>query len=189
MGCEPRGFGWSATVEVCSARVTRLVTGPGKLRKISSASPGAWHRVRGLDLPAFRFRDRKGARHRVSSPRQGSQRCLAPGAGTRFASIPIQASQRCLAPGAGTRFASIPIQASQRCLAPGAGARFASIPIRDRKGAWHRVRGLDLLAFRVGLAVADRTDRTDQRRKRAVPQVKPAPKPHRSASLPFCSLP
>ena len=26
MGCEPRGFGWSATVAVCSARVTRLVT-------------------------------------------------------------------------------------------------------------------------------------------------------------------
>jgi len=35
--------------------VTRLVTGPGKLRKISSASPGAWHRVRGRDLPAFRL--------------------------------------------------------------------------------------------------------------------------------------
>jgi hypothetical protein len=27
MGCEAGGFGWSATVEVCSARVTRLVTG------------------------------------------------------------------------------------------------------------------------------------------------------------------
>ena len=38
------------------------------------------------------------------------------------------------------------------CLAPGAGARFAGIPIRDHhKGAWHRVRGRDLLAFRFGI--------------------------------------
>ena len=35
MGCEPRGFGWSATVEVCSARVTRLVTDREKSKKIS----------------------------------------------------------------------------------------------------------------------------------------------------------
>jgi hypothetical protein len=33
MGCEPRGFGWSATVEVCSARVTRLVTDREKSKK------------------------------------------------------------------------------------------------------------------------------------------------------------
>jgi hypothetical protein len=33
MGCEPRGFGWSATVEVCSVRVTRLVTGREKSKK------------------------------------------------------------------------------------------------------------------------------------------------------------
>ena len=38
------------------------------------------------------------------------------------------------------------------CLAPGAGARFASFPIRDRKGAWHRARGRDLLAFRFEIA-------------------------------------
>jgi hypothetical protein len=35
MGCEPRGFGWSATVEVCSARVTRLVTDQEKSKKFS----------------------------------------------------------------------------------------------------------------------------------------------------------
>jgi hypothetical protein len=34
-GCEPRGFGWSATVEVCSARVTRLVTDQEKSKKFS----------------------------------------------------------------------------------------------------------------------------------------------------------
>ena len=45
MGCEPRGFGWSATVEVCSARVTRLVTDQEKSKKISGHSTGAWHRV------------------------------------------------------------------------------------------------------------------------------------------------
>jgi hypothetical protein len=37
MGCEPRGFGWSATVEVCSARVTRLVTDQEKSKKFSAA--------------------------------------------------------------------------------------------------------------------------------------------------------
>ena len=36
MGCEPRGFGWSATVEVCSARVTRLVTDLKNLEKFST---------------------------------------------------------------------------------------------------------------------------------------------------------
>ncbi|RLS74416.1 MAG: hypothetical protein DWH99_00910, partial [Planctomycetota bacterium] len=58
----------------------------------------------------------------------------------------------CLAPGAGARFASFPIRGSQRCLAPGAGTRFASISIGDRKGAWHRVRGRDLPAFRFEIA-------------------------------------
>ena len=76
MGCEPRGFGWSAAVEVCSARVTRLVTDLKNLEKFSTrqpvpgtgrggASTGAWHRARGRDLPAFRFGDRKGAWHRT----------------------------------------------------------------------------------------------------------------------------
>jgi len=37
MGCEPRGFGWSATVEVCSARVTRLVTDQEKSKKFPGA--------------------------------------------------------------------------------------------------------------------------------------------------------
>jgi hypothetical protein len=36
MGCEPRGFGWSATVEVCSARVTRLVTDQENFEKNST---------------------------------------------------------------------------------------------------------------------------------------------------------
>ena len=35
MGCEPRGFGWTATVEVCSARVTRLVTDLENFEKFS----------------------------------------------------------------------------------------------------------------------------------------------------------
>ena len=35
-GCESRGFGWSATVEVCSARVTRLVTDQEKSKKLSA---------------------------------------------------------------------------------------------------------------------------------------------------------
>jgi hypothetical protein len=72
MGCEPRGFGWSATVEVCSARVTRLVTDLKNHEKFSTrqpepgtglgtrfasidASTGAWHRARGRYLLAFRF--------------------------------------------------------------------------------------------------------------------------------------
>jgi hypothetical protein len=65
----------------------------------------------------------------------------------------------CLAPGAGTRFASFPIRGSQRCLAPGAGTRFASISIWDRKGAWHRARGRDLPAFRLGIAKVPGTGR------------------------------
>jgi len=80
MGCEPRGFGWSATVEVCSARVTRLVTDQEKSKKISGHSTGAWHRARGLRLrqvpgtglgsgdwtgfTSIPTRDRKGAWHR-----------------------------------------------------------------------------------------------------------------------------
>jgi hypothetical protein len=39
MGCEPRGFGWSATVEVCSARVTRLVTDLKNHEKFSTRQP------------------------------------------------------------------------------------------------------------------------------------------------------
>ena len=62
---------------------------------------------------------------------------------------------------------------SRRCLAP---------DWQDHEGAWHWIGS-------TGLAVADRADRIDQRRRSAVPQVKPAPKPHMSASLPFCSLP
>ena len=45
------------------------------------------------------------------------------------------------------------------CLAPGAGARFASIPIGDRKGAWHRAQGRDLLAFRFEIAKVPGTGR------------------------------
>ena len=90
MGCEPRGFGWSATVEVCSARVTRLVTDLKNLEKFST-------------------------------------RQLVPGVNW--------------------------------CLAPDSGTRFASIPIRDRKGAWHRARGRDLPAFRLGIAKVPGTGR------------------------------
>jgi hypothetical protein len=82
MGCEPRGFGWSATVEVCSVRVTRLVTDQEKSKKFSDTQlvpgtglgllvpgllasrpvpAGAWHRASGRDLPALRIVDRKGA--------------------------------------------------------------------------------------------------------------------------------
>ena len=39
MGCEPGGFGWSATVEVCSARVTRVVTNQEKSKKFSTRQP------------------------------------------------------------------------------------------------------------------------------------------------------
>jgi hypothetical protein len=39
MGCEPGGFGWSATVEVCSARVTRLVTGLENFEKFPARHP------------------------------------------------------------------------------------------------------------------------------------------------------
>ena len=69
-GCEPRGFGWSATVEVCSARVTRLVTDQEKPEKFPGAklvpgtglAPDVWTRF-------------------ASIPTRGSQRCLAPGWG------------------------------------------------------------------------------------------------------------
>jgi hypothetical protein len=96
MGCEPRGFGWSATVEVCSVRVTRLVTGREKSKKFRAlnwclapgrgadllaswpVAAGAWHQSRERDLPAFRLGDRKG--------------CLAPGRGADLlASWPVAA--------------------------------------------------------------------------------------------------
>ena len=82
MGCEPRGFGWSAAVEVCSARVTRLVTDLKNHEKFSTGQlvPGTGRR--GEICQHFDW---------------GSQRCLAPGAGARFASISIRGSQRCLA--------------------------------------------------------------------------------------------
>jgi hypothetical protein len=66
MGCEPGGFGWSATVEVCSARVTRLVTAQEKSKKFSTRQlvPGTG-------------RVDKICQHSDS----GSQRCLAPGWG------------------------------------------------------------------------------------------------------------
>jgi hypothetical protein len=134
MGCEPRGFGWSATAEVCSARVTRLVTGLKNLEKFSTrqpvpgtvnrclapgagtrfarvnwclASTGAWHRAQGRDLPAS-----TGAWHRARGRdlpafRFGDRK----GAWHR--------ARGCLAPGAGARFASISIQGSKRCLANG----------------------------------------------------------------------
>jgi len=78
MGCEFRGFGWSATVEVCSARVTRLVTDREKFKKISGtqlvpgtglAAPG-WHRVGGLLAPGW------APGLLASGP--GRSRCLAP---------------------------------------------------------------------------------------------------------------
>ena len=59
-----------------------------------ATSTGAWHRARGRDLPAFRSgiakvpgTGRGGEICQHSDP--GWQRCLAPGAGTRFASISI----------------------------------------------------------------------------------------------------
>jgi hypothetical protein len=95
MGCEPRGFGWSATVEVCSARVTRLVTDQEKSEKFPGAklvpgtglAPDVWTRF-------------------ASIPILGSQWCLAPSWGAVpgtelggwFASIQTGRS-RCLAPG------------------------------------------------------------------------------------------
>jgi hypothetical protein len=102
MGCEPGGFGWSATVEVCSARVTRLVTAQEKSKKFSATQmvPGTG-------------RVDKICQHSDS----GLQRCLALGWGGWFASIQAGRS-RCLAPGAWTRFASIPILGTQRCLTP-----------------------------------------------------------------------
>ena len=133
MGCEPRGFGWSATVEVCSARVTRLVTDLKNLEKFSTLQP----------VPGTGRGD--GICQHFDSR---SQRCLAPGAGARFASISIRGSQRCLAPGAGARFASFPIRDRKGAWHRAWGTGFASISIRDRKGAWHRARGRDLPAFR-----------------------------------------
>jgi hypothetical protein len=117
MGCEPRGFGWTATVEVCSARVTRLVTDLENFEKFSGTQlvPGT----------GWQF----------ASIRAGRSRCLAPDVWTRFASISTRGLQRCLAPGGskgawhrvaakvpGTGlegwFASIQARL-QRCLAPG----------------------------------------------------------------------
>ncbi len=157
MGCEPRGFGWSATVEVCSARVTRLVTDQEKSKKFPTRqpvpgvnrclAPGAWTRFASISTGG-----RKGAWHRVGGA-PGVNRCLAPGAWTRFASIStggrkgawhrvggadllasgpgrrwcLTGRRWCLAPGAWTRFASIPILGTQRCLAPVGGGWFASI--------------------------------------------------------------
>jgi hypothetical protein len=68
--------------------------GPEKLRKIFDTSIGAWHLTRGRDLPAFRLGIAKvpgtGRRDEICQHFDwGSQRCLAPGAGTRFASISI----------------------------------------------------------------------------------------------------
>jgi hypothetical protein len=118
MGCEPRGFGWTATVEVCSARVTRLVTDLENFEKFSGTQlvPGT----------GWQF----------ASIRAGRSRCLAPDVWTRFASISTRGLQRCLAPGWGADlqasghgrkgawhrlegwFASIQARL-QRCLAPG----------------------------------------------------------------------
>ena len=59
MGCEPRGFGWSATVEVCSARVTRLVTDLKNHEKFSTRQlvPGTLERPRAgmLANPSMRL--------------------------------------------------------------------------------------------------------------------------------------
>ena len=65
--CEPRGFGWSATVEVCSARVTRLVTDQEKSKKFSGTQL-----VPGTGLGGW-----------FASIRAGRGRCLAPGWGAR----------------------------------------------------------------------------------------------------------
>jgi hypothetical protein len=79
MGCEPTGFGWSATVEVCSVRVTRLVTDQEKSEKFSTRhlvpgtsrvdeicqhfdsgfSTGAWHRVGGGWFASIRARSKQ----------------------------------------------------------------------------------------------------------------------------------
>jgi hypothetical protein len=71
-GCESRGFGWSATVEVCSARVTRLVTDQEKSKKLS-----ATQLVPGTGLGGFV---------------PGAGLCLAPGWAVPGAGL-------CLAPG------------------------------------------------------------------------------------------
>ena len=166
MGCEPRGFGWSAAVEVCSARVTRLVTDLKNFEKFSTRQlvpstgawhltrgrdlpafrfgdrKGAWHRARGRDLPAFRFGDRKGARHRARGRdlpafRFGDRK----GAWHRAQGRDLPAfrlgSQRCLAPGAGARFASIPIRGSAKVPGTGGGGEICQHSDWDRKGAWH----------------------------------------------------
>jgi len=86
MGCEPRGFGWSATVEVCSARVTRLVTDQEKSKKISGTQLVPGTGLGGL-IPGLL----------ASGP--GRSRCLAPGVWTRFASIPTRGPQQ--VPGTG----------------------------------------------------------------------------------------
>ena len=83
MGCEPRGFGWSATVEVCSARVTRLVTdlenfekfsgtqlvpGTGRVDEICQHFDSGIAKVPGTGLGAdlqASGHGRKGAWHRV----------------------------------------------------------------------------------------------------------------------------
>ena len=59
MGCEPRGCGWAATVEVCSARVTRLVTDLKNHEKFSTRQlvPGTLERPRAgmLANPSMRL--------------------------------------------------------------------------------------------------------------------------------------
>ena len=67
MGCEPRGFGWSATVEVCSARVTRLVTDLKNHEKFSTRQlvPGTLVSPCGNASKSF---DASGARHLGETP-------------------------------------------------------------------------------------------------------------------------
>ena len=69
MGCEPRGFGWSATVEVCSARVTRLVTDLKNFEKFSTRQlvPGTLVSPCGN---ASKSVDASGARHLGESPQE-----------------------------------------------------------------------------------------------------------------------
>jgi hypothetical protein len=109
MGCEPRGFGWSATVEVCSVRVTRLVTDQEKSEKF----PGA-KLVPGIS------RVNEICQHSDS----GIAKVPGTGLGGWFASIQACRS-RCLAPAAWTHLLR--------------GQDLPAFRFWDRNGTWHHV--------------------------------------------------